>query len=141
MKRSSALKIEWRHYTGIFASDKLSEKTIKNSIVILPNADYLYFNFFETRFLAEKVYITGHSSVFLYYRVRKSLFPNLKHLYLLSYPYNPEVLHRKFDHIYLNSEFYCYKHLWANDLTNITNVEYDDIMKEIASYASEPIIE
>jgi len=126
---------------GIFARDKLSGKTIKNSIVIIPNADDVYFNFLETRFLAEKVYVTGYSRLFIYHRVRKSLFPNLKHLYLLSHPYNPEVLHRKFEHIYLSSEFYCYKHLWADQLTSITSVEPDDIMKEIASYVPEPMIE
>jgi hypothetical protein len=125
-------KIHWGDLTG---------KTIKNSTIVIRNYGDIHPFKDGPEFHAESAYIVDCDKNFVYYWVRKSVFPKLKHLYLLSHPCEPAVLHRDFEHIYLSSGLYGYKHRWADNLTNITSIERDDVMYEIASYVPEPMIE
>lgn len=119
----------------------LSGKTIKNSTIIIDHYRDIHPFKDGPEFLAEKAYIINCDGNFVYYWMRKRIFPKLKHVYLLSHPCEPAVLHRDFAHIYLSSDLYRYKHRWADNLTHIVSVQDVDIMKEIRSYAPETMIE
>ena len=97
------------------------------------------------KFMADTLYVNNCDEKFVYYWIDKFTFPYVKTLYLFSHPCE-KVLHRKFDTIYLEEEFYTmykdrwarnldnvlpiyikYKDRWVKNLDNVLNTEYVDI--------------
>jgi hypothetical protein len=136
MKRALTLhqhKTHWQDLAG---------KTIKNSAVVI--RDYGDIHPFKNgpEFHARIAYVIDCDKNFVYHWIKRSVFPRLKILCLLSHPCKPEVLRRDFLHIYLGSDFYQYKYQWSmNHFENISGRKRDDFMQAIAKYTPEPMIE
>ncbi|CAH6420003.1 Hypothetical protein HVR_LOCUS1056 [uncultured virus] len=126
------------YYSSLWSG--LKGKTIRNSTVILKGfGDIHPFNN-GPKFLANTLFVHNCDKNFVYYWVNKSVFPNMKKLYLMSHPCEPEVLNQRIDRIYLANSYLRYKNRWAPRCNNVTMMEYEKMETEMNSYKSEVII-
>ena len=98
------------------------------------------------------VYMKNCDKNFVFYWLRRNIFPNAIKIYLDSHPCEPDVLHRfsKIDKnhflvgggycdpadgvsIILTENYKRYKNRWANELDNVTIASSNSILKEFNS--------
>ncbi len=90
-------------------------------------------------FMCRKLFVDNCDKNFIYYRLNKYSFPNVRELWLASHPTDPEVIHRPFDKIYLLDQYKYLQRYWAPRNTDIESVSYGRYLVELFAYYPENI--
>lgn len=113
-------------------------KTIQRNLVVIKHMGDIHPTSQKPKFECETLVLDQCDKNFVYYWLDSGVFPNVRNIFLLSHPCEPNVFSRWYNiqkyypsktipNIFLAHYYERYKNRWADDMDNVHIINDDDI--------------